>query len=254
MITEDRKQQILELLSKNGSVRVSELGRLFSVSEVTVRNYLADLERKGLLSRTHGGAISSYKPYCNMNFNQRLETNNLDKMRIAKQIAEMISPDDTIMINSGTTTLTVFHQLPQNFPLKIITNSIAIALEAYSNPNFNVTLMGGAVNTKYQFTYGTDTIEQIKRYHVDKLILSVDGVDIGSGFSTYYSEEASVDKAMIECADMCIIAADKTKLYRSAFVKIADIGEADFIVSTGSFGKEDKALLKDIGVELIMAK
>ena len=63
MIIENRKQQILDLLSKNGSVRVSELSRLFSLSEVTVRNYLADLESKGLLSRTHGGAICSYKPY-----------------------------------------------------------------------------------------------------------------------------------------------------------------------------------------------
>ena len=71
MIVDDRKQQILELLKKNGSVKVMELSQLFDVSEVTIRNYLADMEGKGLLSRIHGGAISSYKPYYSMNLNQR---------------------------------------------------------------------------------------------------------------------------------------------------------------------------------------
>ena len=79
MISENRKQQILDLIRKNGSVRVANLSQLFEVSEVTIRNYLADMESKGLLTRTHGGAISSYKPYCSMNFNQRLETNHFEK-------------------------------------------------------------------------------------------------------------------------------------------------------------------------------
>ena len=84
MLVDERKQQILDLLKKHGIVRVSELSMMFNVSEVTVRNYLADMESKGLLSRTHGGAISSYKPYCSMNFNQRLKINNI-QIRIIKK-------------------------------------------------------------------------------------------------------------------------------------------------------------------------
>lgn len=254
MTADERKQQILALLSKNGSVKVAELGRLFSVSEVTVRNDLADMESKGLLSRTHGGAVSSYKPYCSMNFNQRLETNYSEKMKIAEKISEMIEPNDTIMINAGTTTLMAFHRLPAEYPLKIITNSIAIALEASMNPNFNITLVGGAVNAKYQFTYGTETVEQLEKYHVDKLILSVDGIDITGGFSTYYGEEASADKAMISRCDLCIIAADRTKLHRNAFVKVADIDSADHIVTTGSFDDDEQRYLREQGVNVIFAE
>lgn len=254
MTADERKQQISVLLSKNGSVKVTELGRIFSVSEVTVRNDLADMESKGLLSRTHGGAISSYKPYCSMNFNQRLETNYSEKKKIAEKIAQMIEPNDTIMINAGTTTLMAFHQFPAEYPLKIITNSIAIALEASINPNFNITLVGGAVNTKYQFTYGTETVEQLKKYHVDKLILSVDGIDIDSGFSTYYGEEASADKTMISCCDLCIIAADRTKLHRNAFAKISDVHSADHIVTTGLFTDQEKNLLQEQGVNVILAE
>ena len=152
----ERKNIILELLKKNGSVRVTELSDLLDISEVTVRNYLADMEKKGLLSRVHGGAISSYNPYYSMNMSQRLETNQQEKKKIAERVAQMVEENDTIMLNSGTTTLLVFRSLPANYNLNIVTNSIAIALEAADNPNFNVILVGGSVNTKYQFTYGID--------------------------------------------------------------------------------------------------
>ncbi len=81
--------------------------------------------------------------------------------------------------------------------LNIVTNSVSIALEAADNPNFNVILVGGSVNTKYQFTYGTDAVHQIKNYHADKLILSVDGIDAERGFTTYYNKEVDIDRAMI---------------------------------------------------------
>ena len=137
---------------------------MFGVSEVTVRTYLEDMEKKGLLSRVHGGAVSSYKPYYSMNLNQRLETNQTAKVAIAERVAELIQPNDTIMLNSGTTTLLVFRKFPANYSLNIVTNSISIALEASGNPNYNVILVGGSVNTKYQFTYGNDAIYQIKKY------------------------------------------------------------------------------------------
>ena len=75
MDAETRKQKILDIIKADGSVKVTELSKMFAISEVTVRNDLADMENKGLLSRVHGGAISSYKPYYSMNMAQRLETN-----------------------------------------------------------------------------------------------------------------------------------------------------------------------------------
>ena len=85
MTAEQRKQKILDLLKEKDSVRVTSLSKLFGVSEVTVRSYLEDLEKKGLLSRVHGGAVSSYKPYYSMNLNQRLETNQRAKVEIAEK-------------------------------------------------------------------------------------------------------------------------------------------------------------------------
>lgn len=254
MILDARKQQIMDIIRKNGSVRVSELSHLFDVSEVTVRNYLTDMESKGLLTRTHGGAISSYKPYCSMNFNQRLETNYTEKELIAKKTAELIEPDDTIMLNAGTTTLLVFRHLPTDYHLNIITNSISIALEASANPNYNIILIGGQVNSKYQFTFGSNAANALKNYYADKLILSVDGIDFGSGFSTYYSEEVDIDKMMIEQSSVKIIAADRSKFGRNALVKISDLSTADFVITTYEPTENEKNVFYDNGISLINAE
>ena len=251
MNTEQRKQKISELLKENGSVRVSELSQVLDVSEVTVRSYLEDMEKKGLLSRVHGGAVSSYKPYYSMNLNQRLEANQTEKVEIAEKIAGFIQNNDTVMLNAGTTTLLAFRKFPAEYNLNIVTNSIAIALEASSNPNYNVILTGGSVNTKYQFTYGTDAVRQVKKYHADKLILSVDGIDVEGGFTTYYNKETAVDVAMIEQADCCIVAADKTKFWRSAFAKIGDISVADYLVTNTGFTHERLAELEALGIKII---
>lgn len=252
MIAEERKQKILEMLKENDTVKVSELSLIFGVSEVTIRSYLADMEKKGLLSRIHGGAMSSYKPYYSMNLNQRLETNQGEKVEIADRIASMIEPNDTIMLNSGTTTLITFRKIPKTYNLNIVTNSIAIALEASNNPNYNVVLVGGSVNTKYQFTYGSDAVKQIHNYHADKLILSVDGIDAKRGFTTYYNKEADVDTAMIAQSDTRIIAADFTKFRRCAFAKISDVSVADVIVTNSSADMSILEELSKMGIEICL--
>ncbi|MBR5506170.1 MAG: DeoR/GlpR transcriptional regulator, partial [Clostridia bacterium] len=139
MSIDERKAKIIELIQENGIVKVSALSEILNISEVTIRSYLTDMEKMGLLTRVHGGAISSYKPYCSMNFNQRLETNQTEKERIALKIADMIEPNDTVMLNAGTTTLLAFRHLPADYNLNIVTNSISIALEASENPNYNIT-------------------------------------------------------------------------------------------------------------------
>ncbi|MBO5714616.1 MAG: DeoR/GlpR transcriptional regulator [Clostridia bacterium] len=251
MTTEQRRQKILELVKEKDTVRVSNLSRLFGVSEVTIRTDLEDMEKKGLLSRIHGGAVSTYKPYYSMNLNQRLETNQRAKVEIAEKISSLIQPNDTIMLNSGTTTLLAFRKFPKDYNLSIVTNSISIALEASGNPNYNVILVGGSVNTKYQFTYGNDAVRQLRKYHADKLILSVDGIDLRAGLTTYYNKEATVDTVMIEQSDCCIVAADKSKFNHRALVKVTDFSVADYIVTNGQVNHELLEELQLQGVTII---
>ncbi|MDD6308579.1 MAG: DeoR/GlpR family DNA-binding transcription regulator [Clostridia bacterium] len=248
---EQRKEKILELLHTHGKIRVNELSRYFGISEVTIRIDLGDLESRGLLSRVHGGAVSSYKNYYNMSFHQRSSTNEAEKKAIAAHIADMIKDTDTVFMNAGTTTLFTLRALNSRKNISIITNSIAIALEASGNTNFNVVLLGGFVNTKYQFTYGDEALSQLKQYHADKLILSVDGVNDEAGFTTYYNQETELCRQMLRLSGTAIIAADYTKIGRVALAAIAPIEAADCIVTNITAGQNELQKINELGTRIV---
>lgn len=248
---ERRRQEILELLSKEGQLEVSTLSQTFGVSAVVIRKDLQELEDKGLLSRVHGGAVSSYKTYYNMSFRQRSQSNEDEKHAIAEYIADVVEDNDTLFINAGTTTLFCFRVLSKRKNLNIVTNSVAIAIEASEMQETNVVLLGGSVNSKYQFTYGTEAMRLLKRYHADKLILSVDGVSADDGLTTYYQQEADLCFEMMQRAAKTIVVADYTKISRTTFTKIAPLSAADMIVTNENPGKGTLSKLKKSGIEII---
>ncbi len=253
LTVDERKEKILEMLHDEGKVRVNELSKIFNVSEVTIRIDLSDLEEKGLLSRVHGGAVGSYKSYYNMSLKQRSNTNEAEKKAIVEHIASMVNDNETILMNAGTTTLFALRALMPRKNLNIVTNSIAIALEAAGYSNLNVILLGGAVNTKYQFTFGDDALSQLSKYHADKLILSVDGVSCETGITTYYQQEAEICRRMLNQANTSFVAADYTKIGRTTFTNIAPVNVVDFVVTNKNAPKVEIENLRDeeIGIMLV---
>ncbi len=252
MNVEARREKILEILNRDGRVTVGALSKLFQISQVTIRMDLEDLETKGLLSRVHGGAISSYRTYYNMSLHQRSAANVAPKKAIASYLPQLIHDSDTIMMNAGSTTLFVLRMLSQHKDLKIVTNSVAVATEAAENPNFSVVLLGGSVNTKYQFTYGNDALRQLSDYRVDKLILSVDGVDVSRGLSTYHEQETEICRSMIERSALQIVVADYSKFDRVAFSHIAPLSAVTDIVTNANIAKETVMKLKKAKPNLIL--
>lgn len=249
---EERKEKILDMLNRKGKVKVNELSRLFDVSEVTIRLDLSDLEENGLLSRVYGGAVSSYKNYYNMSFKQRSIANSSEKKSIALRAAKIVMENDTLMMNSGTTTLFVYMSLPKNMHLTIVTNSVAIAQEASGNDNHKILLLGGTVNTDYQFTWGEDSLSQLSGYHADKAILSVDGVSMKSGLTTYYHQERKITSQMITNSNLTVITADYTKIGRTALSKITSADRADCIITNLSAPKEEMQILSDNSIKVLL--
>lgn len=249
---DQRKTKILELLATNGDVHVTELSRLFDVSEVTIRIDLAYLEERGLLSRVYGGAISSYKNYYNMNLKQRSTINGVEKKAIASRICDMINDNETIFFNSGTTVLYVLRVLKYKKNITVVTNSLVIASEAAGFAGFSVILLGGLLHPKYQFTYGDDTKNLLLTYHADKAILSVDGVNGQSGYSTYYPQETEICRQMLKQANTSIIAVDYTKIGRIAFSNIAPVNTADRIVTNKNAPLSEIDIIRETGVEVII--
>lgn len=248
---DQRRADIIELIRKNGSVRVSEISRLYSVSEVTVRSDLEYLESQGQLSRVHGGAVGTGKLYANMDLSERYMTNAASKRELADLAADLIENNDTIMMNAGTTIAYVLHAIQGKKNISIVTNSIQNALEISSHPEVNVILLGGEIDAKYQFTYGNDTLSQLERYHANKCIISVDGINVRDGLTLYYSNESGIVRKMIGASDKVIVVADSSKLGRSAFSRVAALSDVDVLVTNKKRGSEEIAALREMGSEII---
>ncbi len=247
----ERRNSIIEILNENGRVNVNDLSKEFEVSGVVIRTDLSELEKQGMLTRVHGGAITSYKSYYDMNLVQRSNTNAQEKQKIAKEINKMIKDNDTIIMNAGTTPIFVMREISDK-KVTIVTNSIALALEGSKNPNFNILLIGGDVDSSYQFTYGTTALREIERYTADILILSVDGIDIEKGFSTFYHHEAELCKSMIRNSKRRIVAADFSKIDRVAFAEVDALTSVDTIVTNEkNVMQSTLKKLRAAGVEVI---
>jgi len=226
-----RRKHIQDILARDGKVRVSVLSNQLGASEVTIRNDLTELEKNGSLKRITGGAVLTTRNYYNMDFMQRKQEHAAEKQQIAKVAASLIKDGDTLMINSGTTSFFTAVELKNLKNLNIVTNSISIAVELEHHPTFHIILLGGEINSQYSFSYGIDAITQLQKYKADKLILSVDGVSVKGGITTYHAAETEVNKIMIERARETIIVADFTKVGHDSFSYIADLENINCFVT-----------------------
>lgn len=248
--SEKRREEIIELIHLNGKVRVSELSERYGISEVSIRKDLEALEAEGHLTRIHGGAVGMNKLYVNMDLTERYKTNAAAKKEVAELCAKLISDNDTIMMNAGTTLTYVLRALRTKKNISIVTNSVQNATEAALYPTFNVILLGGELDSKYQFTYGQDAIHQLENYHATKCILSVDGISVESGLTLYYSNEAELARRMMECSDVSIVVADSTKLGKNVFARITDASKTDVLVTNKSGNSTELEKLRELGVKI----
>ena len=253
MEVEIRRNNILGMISSDGSVKVAELSLHFNTSSVTIRNDLAELEKKGLLERIHGGAIGTYKSYLSLSFNERLNVNLLEKERIAESFSGLVHPGDTMIFNTGSTSLVCARKCFARPGISIVTNSIVIAGEARLNKVERVVLLGGMLDGEYQFTYGDDTINHISKYMADKLIMSVDGISAEGGITTHHHSEVETTKAMMDRASYVIVVADGSKVGRTGFASICSISKIDLLITDYRASEEHINGLRKAGLEVIRA-
>ncbi|MCI8861118.1 MAG: DeoR/GlpR transcriptional regulator [Lachnospiraceae bacterium] len=248
-----RRQRILELLAQDGQVKVTQLSELFHTTPVTIRSDLAALEKDGYLKRVTGGAVQTVRNFYTMDAQQRKNYNLEAKTAIAKAVAELIEDGDTLLINSGTTTLLIASELKKRNSLNVVTNSMSVSVELASCPTFRVLLLGGEVNAQYSFSYGNTALEQLSRYKADKAILSIDGIHSQAGITTYHAEESPICRMMMERSHETIVAADFSKFGFESFSNIADIQSADYYVTNKTADPGTVASIKELGKKVIFS-
>jgi DeoR family transcriptional regulator of aga operon len=252
--TVERRKKILNTLETNGQVFVHELSEDFGVSEVTIRNDLEMFESKGLLIRSRGGAMKMENTVgMDFRLSDKDKMNFSEKIRIGKKAAQLINPGETIILDSGTTTMEVAKNLNSNKSINVITNALNIANELIKYPEINIIVPGGTLRKNSHSLVGPLAEKSMRNFYVDKVFLGVDGFDTIEGAFTPNIEEASLNQIMIEIAKEVIIVADSSKFKRRSLAFICPPKKIDIVITDSKISLEDQKWLNDQNIQLIIA-
>ncbi|GLV48868.1 DeoR family transcriptional regulator [Thermus sp. LT1-2-5] len=247
----ERRRAILDLLESQGEKSVEELARFFGVSQVTIRNDLADLEARGLVQRTYGGAVPVGKALFNPSFEEKKRHRLEAKRAIALRALEEIREGDALILDAGSTVLTLAGLLKGRFrKLYVLTNSLPVALELQGT-GFEVLVLGGQMRHHSLALIGPATVRTLSWYRVDKAFLGATGVDL-RGYSTPNPLEAETKRAMLEAAGKAFVLADASKLNRPTLARFASLSEAVLITDSAA-DPEVLKLLQGKGAEVWVA-
>ena len=250
MFTEERQIKILELLREQSSIKVNELTNIFKVSESTIRRDLQEMDEKRMLNRTHGGAVSVEKTFFEPSFKEKEDKRYIEKLYIGKTAASMIEDGDTIILDSGTTTLEIAKCIKAK-NVTIITNSIDIASELSNRNDIELIVTGGAFRIATRALVGPISEGILKNFKVDKSFIGANGISIEDGITTPNILEAHIKRQMMKSASKVIIVADSSKFNQVSFAVISPVSEVDLIVTNSDLNENIVKEYKDIGIEII---
>lgn len=236
---------------------VHELSQELGVSEVTIRKDLNLLCKRNLVIRTHGGAMLGGNPVATYEdvhhaAGRRL-FNYREKRAIGKLAASLIEEGDTIMLDSGTTTQEIAHNLRGFENLTIITNAVNVVAELMACKRFNVILLGGNLHEPSQSTVGAMTENNLRMLFCDKLFLGVDSFNVEEGISTPNIDEANINQMMIQRAKQVIAVFDSSKVNKRSLAFIAPLECIHTIVSDGNMPTSVRRRIEEAGVTLHIA-
>jgi len=252
MLAIERKSEILATLQREKSVLVSELSQKYSVTEETIRRDLDKLAKEGYVNKTYGGAVLKQKVNEDLPFKVREKTNTSQKQRIAKTVVSMIEDGESIMLDSSSTSLMIAKGLKNYHDLTVITNSVEILIELSTNKNVKVISTGGVLRESALSLGGSDARRLLKRFNVDKAILSCKGINMKKGITESNEGEAEMKLTMSGCAKETIWAVDSSKFDKISFVSFSQLKSGDKVVTEEYPSDEWKKYLEEKNVQLFV--
>jgi DeoR family transcriptional regulator of aga operon len=252
MMAEERRTQILQIVRSAGRVKVNLLTKRFKTSAVTIRNDLNELHQRGLVLRSHGGAVIPDKILRESPVIERLKAYSDEKRRIGAMAVSLIHDGETIILDSGTTTLEIARQMKKMQGVQVITNGVNIAAELLDARDIQLFIVGGTVRGESASISGRFTEEMFDQFSADKLFLSGAGCDLDFGISGANLEETMVNRAMLRISREIILVADSSKFSKRSMTRIAPFTEIDTVISDISLDKEIQAKLRAVGCNLIL--
>jgi DeoR/GlpR family transcriptional regulator of sugar metabolism len=236
VLAETRRREIADRLRTTGAVTVAELEERFGVSPMTARRDLAELERRGIVRRTHGGAVLPTISAHEDSFARRLDVDAEAKVRLAEAAVALLSPRETIFLDSSTTTYYVARRLVETgLAATVLTNSLPVLELLFKEgaPVLDVIGIGGTLRRLTRSFVGPFAVRTVQGHFADRLFLSVKGIAANGMLTDADPLEAELKRTMIEQAGESVLLIDHSKLSVRGLSVIAPIAEVATTIATG---------------------
>jgi DeoR family fructose operon transcriptional repressor len=249
MLPEERRRTIVDLVNERGSCSVTELAEELEYSKPTIRRDLDTLEQKGMIDRSHGGAVPVDKIGAEQSYSQK-EIQRLErKQAIAERAVEEIRSNEIAFFDGGTTTMQVAKRIPDDLPYVAATNSPLLADELVVTAD-EVKLTGGTLRGKTQALVGPTAEKFMHRLNFDLTFLGTNGISGDVGLTTPNEDEAEMKSLMVEHSERIVLVADASKFGQRSFVRFAELGEIDLLITDETPPERLASGLDDAGVSV----
>lgn len=252
MLASQRQEIIRELLKTRGAVTVADLTEKFGTSVETVRRDLLTMEKAGLLSRVHGGAVavSGMMPYHPLE--QRNREQNRQKDALARVAASLVEEGDYIAIGTGSTPIYFAQELRQRFHrLTVVTYSLSVFDILKDVPGFQLILLGGQFIPEENSFFGQLTLDMMDRLHVQKAFVFPSAISLEHGICGYEQTLYPMQQKLLCCCDQAYILADSSKFERTALYKVSDTRPEFIYVSDPELPEQLTKLYGENGIHII---
>jgi len=250
----ERRQDIISFLAKRGSATVRELAERYGVSPMTVRRDLEQLERDGLIVKTHGGAvILDPHTHADAPLSKRELEQAEAKQRIAERAVSLLKPGDTVILDEGSTCVAIARQMKSVNDITVITNGVRVAAELMNATGVTLIVVGGVCHRDSAMLYGPETERAYSSLHADYYFMGMDAFSLEYGILDGNYLQVGLKRAKAKAANKVIGVAHQAKFRRRAVAHIGPLTMLDALITEGPVADDLKRTLAELGIELLEA-
>lgn len=255
-IKDKRMEYILNELQRKASVTVAELSTALSLSEVTIRKILTEMEQGDMLRRTWGGAVSIAGSMKERTYTEKETMNVAEKRAIARAVYDLIRDGEAVFIDTGTTTIELAKLIVDGPKRNILvcTNAINIAMEMTRSQGIGVIVLGGELRHNIYSCVGQSTESSIKKMSFDKGIVTGDHFTLERGYSTPSMREADLKSTVLASSKQKIVVMDYSKFGDDSLMQIAPTSGIDILVTDCRMPDDEAKKFEGEGVKVIRAQ
>lgn len=252
MHKEQRQKNLIDYLSENNIMTISELAKQLDTSMMTIRRDIEYLEQQGIVKKLHGGALLIKHDPDQPSFYERIEELDNEKKRIGKAAAEFVKYGSIVFFDAGTSPLAVIEHIPNNIEFTAISTGLMTSVALCSKPKANIISIGGNIHPSSYSSINYLAIDLIQRFHADIAFISTKAVSVDEGTFEAQLPLIEVKKAIVKASNKVILLVDHSKFEAKSLCLSIPMGDIDTIVTDNKVSDETIVSLKNAGKEVIV--